>query len=594
MKMSQIFISYSRKDQEAAEIIVAALTNYNFTPWIDRNDIPKGEQFEREIYHGISKSIALLFLLSPDSIESEWCKKEIDFAVKNGKRIIPIVVKDVSREHIYPEVAHRNWIMCRPGQDSINQSTEEIRIALQTNYEWLKYHTNTQNKALDWEQKKDPSRLLRGKELKEAEEGFALLENADPKPTTLQRRFLLESRQDEEKRKTRWIVGLSVGGGILILLCIIATIAAFVAFNQTNVAGVQSSKALSRQVAGYSRSVSQADLDLVLLLSAQAYNFSDTSEAKSSLIYSLLIDPYLEGIMGGYGDMINLNESEINNILESDLRFGHRGWTSVDQIYLENQFPFVPLRPNTERLWGVYQYPQISSDGRSFSYTVCRSDIAGGTSSCDTTIAVWSAENNLVSADSWVDDMCNTASSSNTEEYKFEYLGDGKFALSDSDSNIIQEFLSSEVRIASQQYDTGKVIGFDVDDSKSKVVVSITYARHNSRLIVLLWDIVTGEELATLYRGDGWEYQMIEGEVKFSPSSDKVFICEEKLVSGGYPRENKSIIIDPGQLQSMACHIAGRNLTTDEWNQYVGNDVAYEKTCPEFPEGGYPIWSGAK
>ena len=32
-----------------------------------------------------------------------------------------------------------------------------------------------------------------------------------------------------------------------------------------------------------------------------------------------------------------------------------------------------------------------------------------------------------------------------------------------------------------------------------------------------------------------------------------------------------------------ACEIANRNLTEQEWKQYVGKEVPYRKTCPDLP-----------
>ena len=39
-----------------------------------------------------------------------------------------------------------------------------------------------------------------------------------------------------------------------------------------------------------------------------------------------------------------------------------------------------------------------------------------------------------------------------------------------------------------------------------------------------------------------------------------------------------------------ACQIAGRNLSRAEWDQYVGSDVPYVRTCPQYPTGnGAPV-----
>ena len=75
--MSHIFISYSRKDLDFAQKIVDALAANDLDTWIDWKSIPKGEDWEHEIYRGIEEADAFLFLLSPDSVTSEMCNKEI-------------------------------------------------------------------------------------------------------------------------------------------------------------------------------------------------------------------------------------------------------------------------------------------------------------------------------------------------------------------------------------------------------------------------------------------------------------------------------------------------------------------------------------
>jgi WD40 repeat protein len=200
--MSHIFISYSRKDIDFAQKIVTILAENNLDTWIDWKSIPKGEKWLDEIYFGIEGADAFLFLISPDSVKSEYCNKEIDHAVKNGKRILPIVIRDTDRKDIHPEINKRNWVFCREGEDDFNKVIEETHNTIHTDYEWLKYHTRLQVKALEWERNQDASRLLRGKELKEEEQRFAIITSQkDPQPTDLQRIFIQESR--EHTRTTR-------------------------------------------------------------------------------------------------------------------------------------------------------------------------------------------------------------------------------------------------------------------------------------------------------------------------------------------------------------------------------------------------------
>src|SRR5512137_2322213 len=106
--MSHIFISYSRRDLDSAGKIVQALAANALDTWINWKSIPKGEDWEQEIYRGIEEADAFLFLISPDSVTSAMCNKEIAHAVKNGKRILPIVLRDTDPKNIHPEISKRN------------------------------------------------------------------------------------------------------------------------------------------------------------------------------------------------------------------------------------------------------------------------------------------------------------------------------------------------------------------------------------------------------------------------------------------------------------------------------------------------------
>src|SRR5687768_894791 len=208
--MSHIFISYSRSDLDFAQNIVDALAAQNLEMWIDWKSIPKGEDWEQEIYRGIEAAEAFLFLISNHSVASEMCNKEIAHAVKNGKRILPIFIADVPDREMYSvsakflreenrnEISRRNFIKCRSGRDDFETAVGEIRTTIQTDYEWVKYHTRLQVKALEWERRKGESRLLRGDELKETEQKLAAVgSKKDPQPTPSQRQYVLASRTDE-------------------------------------------------------------------------------------------------------------------------------------------------------------------------------------------------------------------------------------------------------------------------------------------------------------------------------------------------------------------------------------------------------------
>src|SRR5512139_3513853 len=102
--MAKVFVSYSRKDIDFAKRLTGELQKSNLDFWIDWEGIPPTVDWWREIEKGIEESDAFIFLISPDSVNSKVCGQEIDYAVKNGKRLIPIVIREANASEIHPKL----------------------------------------------------------------------------------------------------------------------------------------------------------------------------------------------------------------------------------------------------------------------------------------------------------------------------------------------------------------------------------------------------------------------------------------------------------------------------------------------------------
>ena len=167
--MADIFISYSRKDIAYARLLHNALTEHGFDTWIDWEDIPPSVDWLNEIHQAIENANVLLFILSRPSALSKVCKKEIDHARENNKRIIPIVIDDVKPSRVHPALGALNWIFSRT-EDELQPAIESLIEAIQTDYEWVKTHTRLQVDALNWDDNhKRPSYLYSGAKLRDAE-----------------------------------------------------------------------------------------------------------------------------------------------------------------------------------------------------------------------------------------------------------------------------------------------------------------------------------------------------------------------------------------------------------------------------------------
>jgi hypothetical protein len=207
--MPNVFISYSRKDKEFAEKLVNALEAEGRDVWIDYEDIPFASEWWDEICGGIEASEAAVFIISPDSLESKVCGLEVNYAIKNNKRLIPILYREAqNRTNVPTEISHLNWIYFNT-PDIFDQSYKKLLETVDTNLSTLKQHTRLLIRAKEWEKKgHSTSLLLRGDDLADLS---PMLNNTDL--TELQRLFLNKSieRDRQMQMLTRFMFGFFGG-----------------------------------------------------------------------------------------------------------------------------------------------------------------------------------------------------------------------------------------------------------------------------------------------------------------------------------------------------------------------------------------------
>jgi hypothetical protein len=207
--MPNVFISYSRKDKEFAEKLVTALEAEGRDVWIDYEDIPFASEWWDEICGGIESSEAAVFIISPDSLESKVCGLEVNYAIKNKKRLIPILYREAKdRSNVPTEISHLNWIYFNT-PDVFDQSYRKLLETVDTDLEMLRQQTRLLMRAKDWEKKgHSASLLLRGDELADMS---PMLSN--PNLTELQQTFLNKSieRDRQAQMLMRFVFGF-IGG----------------------------------------------------------------------------------------------------------------------------------------------------------------------------------------------------------------------------------------------------------------------------------------------------------------------------------------------------------------------------------------------
>src|SRR6266540_2852960 len=181
--VARIFVSYSRKNKDFCRQLTAELQKRDIDFWVDWEGIPPTVDWMKEIEKGIEEADTFMVIVSPDWISSKVCLDELNLAVKNGKRLIPVVPCDIVWNEVPPALAHLNFIFFTEAFD-FNQQLKELLTALDTDYDWLKTQRRLQVKALDWERgSKENGFLLRGRDLEDAEQHTSINANKDPHPT---------------------------------------------------------------------------------------------------------------------------------------------------------------------------------------------------------------------------------------------------------------------------------------------------------------------------------------------------------------------------------------------------------------------------
>jgi WD40 repeat protein len=250
-KNLKVFISYSRKDIAFAQRIVAALETRGLAPKIDTRDLPKLEDWRRELLGFIREADAVVFIVSPNSISSPVCSWEVEQVAKLNKRLAPIVLERVSDDRIPAAIAKINYLFFDQ-PDHFEHQTDELARALQTDLVWLKEHTRLGELARRWDERRRATGwLLRGQELQDAESWIASRPRSAPEPTELHREFIVQSRRGATRRQR-----LTLGGSLI--AAVIGLGLAGLAYWQRGVAVEQ------ERVAEQQRSIAEAQRQIAL------------------------------------------------------------------------------------------------------------------------------------------------------------------------------------------------------------------------------------------------------------------------------------------------------------------------------------------
>src|SRR5215212_243764 len=94
--MADIFVSYASPDRDVAFRIVAFLEEQGISCWVAPRDVGPGVDYGQAIIDGIEQSRALVLILSDQSNDSMFVKKEVERAVSKTKPVLPVRIREVT------------------------------------------------------------------------------------------------------------------------------------------------------------------------------------------------------------------------------------------------------------------------------------------------------------------------------------------------------------------------------------------------------------------------------------------------------------------------------------------------------------------
>ncbi len=275
------FISYARADNMAAsgfsiDRLRDRLHADGHDVWVDVEEIPGGAIWRERVRRGIEACNAFIFIVTPTSVESEYCRQELEDAFALHKLIVPVLFCDVDPKALPPALAEVEWVFLREGDDE-ELGVRRLTEALGTDLEWRDQHTRVAGRAREWlDSGRDDSYLLRGADLRAAESWHARQGGHREAPTREQGEYIARSRHAASRRQRALVAGLTVGFVVAVGLAVFALIQRQDAIANQHIAE-------SRALAAEAVSQLDADPELAVLLALDAVKAKQTPEAVLAL-----------------------------------------------------------------------------------------------------------------------------------------------------------------------------------------------------------------------------------------------------------------------------------------------------------------------
>jgi TIR domain len=122
----QVFLSYDRADETFAKALSSELTSRGLSVWRGEAEVLQGDNWALQVGEALKKSKAMVVLVSPESMQSKWVRREIDFALgdlRYESRLFPVLLRPT--EDVPWILRKLNMLSARQGAAKVSESIAE-------------------------------------------------------------------------------------------------------------------------------------------------------------------------------------------------------------------------------------------------------------------------------------------------------------------------------------------------------------------------------------------------------------------------------------------------------------------------------------
>lgn len=614
-KTASLMISYSRKDTAFVKQLYHGLVAAGFPPgkesiWVDWEGIPLSADWMAEITKGIQSANAFIFVISPDSVASEVCQREIEIAVASNKRFIPILYREPGRDaKLHEKISSHNWIFIHDEKE-LEKNLPALVSAINTDLDWLAQHTRLYNRATEWADKgRNDSYLVRGNDLQDAEafisEGAA---GKDPSPTPLHVEYVKAAQKYAANVRRRNRIIAAVVGVALLALSIVSIVNWIKADEQKEIAEQNFQEAeKQRLIAEDAKQEAEQERNEAVrsqriananVLAAEAVN-QQHSDSQLSLILALLsiqeteIDgpPLLESQSALF---TSLNTPNVLHTWETD--------SVVWDTAFDPTGRFAAIGGDT----GVVQVFDIETRELAYSFQVGESitalDFSPDGSRIGVVSEVWTEEEDTIAQITDIESgevVFTLAGHDGAYINDIDFSPDGQLIATAGDDNLVKiwfadsgtikttlfghedyvialDFSPDSTRLISGGQDSTVILwdiaGGSYDTLRSENIGSITavsFSPNGDRIMagayksVVVWDAFSREEIQQLSGNRASLY-----DVDFSPDSSSMFTSSSgiKVFDWVNGLERFNLSAHSGEVNSVAFSADGNLMVTGSWD----------------------------